>query len=114
MSLGNVEMHLTSEILILLFAGMVLGLLIGFVAQSVIIARSNMLGGGNIPVEINAELSVSDIPDHYVINSRPPSYQSNEGERPLSPDSAEDPSPYRYNENLDVEMIEMRPIPPSK
>ena len=95
-------MRLTSEILILLFTGIVLGLLLGVVAKSVIIARSN-----RVPVEINVELSVSDIPDHYVINSRPPSYQSNEGERPLSPDSADDPPPYRSNEHLDVEMIEM-------
>ena len=84
MSLRNVEMRLTSEILILLFTGIVLGLLLGVVTKSVIIAHSNI-----VQVEINSELSVSDIPDHYGINSRPPSYQSNEGEYPLSSNSAE-------------------------
>ena len=104
-------MGLISEIFIFLFIGIIIGSVIGYVIKTQMITLSDMT---NVPVEINSDMPVIDVIDNYGITSRPPSYQSNEEERPLSPESAEDPPPYRSNENLDVEMIEMRPIPPSK
>ena len=68
-------MGVTSDISIIWCTGIFAGLLIGYIAKSVIIIRSNI-----VPVEIN---SVSEIPDFTAINSRPASYQSNEWERPL-------------------------------
>ena len=104
-------MSLTLDIVMYLCIGIFFGSLFGYIAKSYLLLSSGTM---NAPVEINSDLSVSDVIDHYGRTSRPPSYQSNEEERPLSPDSAEDPPPYRSNEILDVEMIEMRPIPPSK
>ena len=100
-------MGLTSDIVITVICGIFAGLIFGFITKAYIISHSNV-----VQVEVNSQLSVSDVPDHNDMNSRPPSYQSNERERPPSHDSAEAPPPYRSNERIDIEMIEMRPIPP--
>ena len=104
-------MGITTDIVIAFFSGILIGLAVSFIYKGIIISRYNMVIE---PVDINSQLPVSDVPDHYGMNSRPPSYQSNEGGSTLSRDSAEAPPTYRSNERIDVEMIEMRPIPPSK